>query len=92
VPAGTIAIGWVLEAGAPGDRAGDASRLRLSWIERDGPAVLPPPRKGFGHMVIEGMTARSLNGNVSLEFAPDGLKWMVVMPSTHLIAEGREQR
>ena len=57
--------------------------LRLKWREIDGPAVRPPSRKGFGHIVIERTLADSLQGNVHLDFAPGGLTWEADIPSEH---------
>ena len=75
VPAGKIKMSWTLDGTADGPR-----QLLLSWIEQGGPPVAPPSRIGFGHLVIEDMIARSLDGKVALEFAPLGLKWSVVVP------------
>ena len=47
---------------------GAAQRLRLSWVERGGPRVTPPTRKGFGHVVIESMVAQMVTGEVSTDF------------------------
>jgi PAS domain S-box-containing protein len=79
---GKVEISWAL------DNASGARRLSLGWIERGGPPVVPPARKGFGHMVIESMVARSLNGKVALEFAPRGLSWTVTIPASNLVGEG----
>ena len=87
VAGGKIAIDWMFD-----DPADDESFLQLSWIEQGGPPVSPPSRKGFGHTVIEGMTARSLNGKVSLEFAPEGLRWTVAMPSSNIVRETHDSR
>jgi PAS domain S-box-containing protein len=47
--------------------------LAMSWIERDGPPVSAPKRRGFGTIVMEAMTERSVNGTVDLDHAPSGL-------------------
>ena len=82
VPAGKVKMSWILDDTADGPR-----QLLLSWIEQGGPPVAPPSRIGFGHLVIDDMIARSLDGKVALEFAPLGLKWSVVIPGTHLVNE-----
>ena len=74
VPTGKIKMSWRLDGTADGPR-----QLLLSWIEQGGPPVAPPSRTGFGHLVIDDMIARSLDGKVALEFAPLGLKWSVVI-------------
>lgn len=68
--AGRIAITW---------RSGDG-RLRLRWEERNGPAVAPPARKGFGSRLVERGLAHELNGIVRLDYAPEGVVCEVDMP------------
>ena len=82
VPAGKVEISWTLESNAGGEQ-----ELRLNWTERNGPPVRAPTRKGFGHMVIDSMIARSLSGRVTIDFAADGLRWSVWMPAANLIAD-----
>jgi two-component sensor histidine kinase len=53
----------------------------MSWIERDGPSVFPPKRRGFGTTVIQAMAERSVDGKVILNYAPSGLTWHLVCPS-----------
>ena len=40
---GRIAVTWEIEKG----------RLHINWLERDGPAVKKPRRRGFGTELIE---------------------------------------
>ncbi|MCJ2087944.1 PAS domain S-box protein [Methylobacterium sp. E-005] len=48
-------------------------RLRIAWIERGGPQVVPPSRKGFGSRLIErGLTAQ-VNASLSLDYRPEGV-------------------
>jgi PAS domain S-box-containing protein len=75
VPQGRVTIEWEL-AGKPGE----ARPLRLRWRERNGPKVQQPTRKGFGHIVMERTLADSLQGEVKLDFAPDGLRWTAEIP------------
>ena len=51
--------------------------VELTWLERGGPRVLAPTKKGFGHVVIEKMVALSVNGGVTMTFEPDGLRWVL---------------
>jgi len=74
-PQGTVAIEWALSA---------EQDLELVWRERNGPPVAPPERKGFGHVVIERMAARSVGGRSALTFAPDGVVWTMNVPAAHL--------
>jgi PAS domain S-box-containing protein len=79
-PSGKVRISWTF------DRDASVSpELSLNWIERGGPAVAPPSRKGFGHVVIGEMVERSLNGRVAMEFAAQGLRWSVAIPAINLV-------
>jgi PAS domain S-box-containing protein len=84
VPAGKLSVSWAFD----GD-AGAARPLLLSWVEQGGPQVVPPKRRGFGHVVIGEMVERSLNGKVAMEFAAEGLNWRVSIPATNLVSEAQ---
>ena len=77
-PTGIIAIEWkyVDPGGA----------IQLTWREQNGPPVNPPSRRGFGHTVLERMAA-SLDGKVSLEFLPEGLRWNLLVDSAHIVRQ-----
>jgi len=72
--AGRIDIAWRLEPTSQGDR------MRLRWQERGGPPVAPPSRKGFGSRLIEHGLARELDGEVRLDYEPEGVGCQIVMP------------
>ena len=81
VPEGRVAIAWQLRGGA-----GTATpRFHMSWRESNGPPVTPPARKGFGHVVISQMVASSLRGEVTLDYAQDGLSWAIDTPSASVV-------
>lgn len=73
VTAGRIQIRWELQAG----------ELRVSWLERGGPAVSPPSHKGFGRTVIE-RAAERLGGETVLSFEPAGVAWRLRAPESGL--------
>ena len=73
-PSGRVRIDWQPENGD----------IRLTWKEQNGPPVRAPSRRGFGHTVLERM-AGTLDGKVSLEFAPDGLRWSVLIGAAHIM-------
>lgn len=77
VPEGALRIEW--EVLAPLDD-GEESRLRLTWLEQNGPPVIPPSRRGFGSTVIERHAASAFAGDVSVEFETSGLRWTLVAP------------
>ncbi len=80
--AGTISISWKLE------QKSDGKRLCLHWREKDGPAVTPPTRKGFGSRVIEQGLAHELDGKVELDYAAGGLVCMIDVPSPQAVLDG----
>ena len=58
----------------------DGDRLMLLWQERDGPAVEPPSRKGFGSRLITNSVTRQLDGQVELSFDREGLTCRMSFP------------
>ncbi|NNE40287.1 MAG: PAS domain-containing protein [Marinicaulis sp.] len=56
------------------------SSFGICWRENGGPKVSPPEKMGFGSMVIEQMAAIAVNGDVELEFNPNGLRWRLTAP------------
>ena len=64
---GTVALNWQVlsDDGAP--------RIEIAWKEHGGPRVQSPVREGFGARVIRYAAARQKDGNVRLDYAPDGL-------------------
>jgi two-component sensor histidine kinase len=77
VPEGKVKISWALDSGP--------HELLLKWDEQGGPRVVPPSRKGFGHLVIGEMLERSLNAKVVVHFATQGLGWRASIPASHLV-------
>lgn len=58
----------------------DAPWLRLVWRELDGPPVTPPTRRGFGSRLVSEGLAFELDGEVVLEFAPQGVVCTIDIP------------
>ncbi|MCL4767325.1 MAG: hypothetical protein KJZ80_13925 [Hyphomicrobiaceae bacterium] len=80
VPAGRVDIEWAWHAVAD-----DVRHLQVRWKESNGPPVTATPtRKGFGHAVIEGMAAASLDGTAKLDWRPEGLVWTLDAPESSL--------
>jgi PAS domain S-box-containing protein len=75
VPHGTVTIEWRL----------DRDDITVSWRERGGPVVSAPSRKGFGNFVTGRMMEQSLSGDVSLDYAPDGVIWQIRFPLVEAI-------
>jgi PAS domain S-box-containing protein len=75
---GRVDISW----GTAGDT------LTMSWTERGGPLVSAPQRRGFGSTVIEAMAARSVGGEVHLDYAPSGVVWRLTCPAANALEPG----
>ena len=86
VPNGKVIISWDFD-----DRAGDARKFQIRWVDTGGgPSVVPPLRKGFGHVVIEHAVAQSVHCEVTMTFESHGLVWTLLMPDTHLVSVPRK--
>jgi PAS domain S-box-containing protein len=57
----------------------------MSWSEREGPPVSEPKRRGFGTIVMEAMTERSVDGTVDLDYAPSGVSWRLTCPAANAL-------
>jgi PAS domain S-box-containing protein len=66
----------------------EGETLTMNWTERDGPPVSPPQRRGFGTIVMEQMTERSIGGAVDLDYAPSGLTWRLTCPAANALEPG----
>jgi len=63
----------------------DRDTFTMSWTERQGPPVSAPERRGFGTIVMEAMTERSVDGTVDLDYAPSGLTWRLSCPAANAL-------
>ncbi len=81
VPTGRVDINWDWLPCGTGERE---RRLQLRWSESGGPPVTPPKRRGFGHSVIERLTAASLHGTAKLDWRPEGLLWTLEVPESSM--------
>ena len=76
---GWVAVNWTV--------LGDM--LNLQWVERGGPPVSAPSRRGFGTTLIE-QSAKSEGGKAEPLVEPEGLTWKISMrlpPDTRQQAE-----
>ncbi len=83
---GQVGMIWRIEAPQP---QGDGSpSLVLEWVERGGPPVFIPKRRGFGTRLLEGGLARDLGGEASLTYEPKGLSYALRVPLSDRVADG----
>jgi two-component sensor histidine kinase len=81
VPGGKVHVSW--------DVTSDPERgsiVRLSWEEAGGPIVTPPSRKGFGHVILEHVVARAVDGHVTFDYASTGVRWVLEASGASLVA------
>jgi light-regulated signal transduction histidine kinase (bacteriophytochrome) len=76
---GQVLIDWARDA------KGD---LIIDWREKDGPPVKPPTRRGFGSTIIEHSIPHDLNGEVSLDYRPEGFQARIRIPGRYVTTEG----
>ncbi|WP_423141717.1 HWE histidine kinase domain-containing protein [Parablastomonas sp. CN1-191] len=79
VPEGRICISWEVDA--------NQREVRFQWREFGGPPVVAPSRKGFGSTLLGSHFASALGGNVQIEYARDGLVFLVRWPLTEVRRE-----
>ncbi|GGA15777.1 MAG: hybrid sensor histidine kinase/response regulator [Rhodobacteraceae bacterium] len=54
----------------------------IDWLERGGPPVTPPKRRGFGSMIIEGSIPHELRGDAKVCYKMTGLEAHFRLPPT----------
>ena len=71
-PEGSVSIEWTY--------CPDKGAFELVWQETGGPAVEEPADSGFGSMLIRDALAAELNGEVDLDFRPEGVVCRIRAP------------
>ncbi len=74
VPTGHVDIEWSEHVDDSG------RRLHLTWTERGGPTVAETVHKGFGSRLIAEGLAYELDGDVRLEYHPEGVRCTIDVP------------
>jgi two-component sensor histidine kinase len=74
---GEVAIGWAVSAAE--------DEFSISWTERGGPPVAPPDHKGLGSQIITRLLERAVDGSVTLDFDPAGLRWSARAPASAVL-------
>jgi PAS domain S-box-containing protein len=75
--AGRIDVSWGAKANGAGPR------LRLCWLEQNGPPVVQPRHRGFGSRLLERGIQSELGGKTVIEFAPAGVRCELDIPLTN---------
>ncbi len=77
---GSVSVNWLVDQDATGDHA-----FVIHWLERDGAPVVTPTGLGFGTKVIVPMAKLSLDAEVELDYAPQGLSWRLRCPAAKVL-------
>jgi PAS domain S-box-containing protein len=71
---GSVSVSWALTG------EGDRRELDVTWIERDGPTIEPPTRRGFGSQLLERVLTNQIGARATISFEPEGLQARVIVP------------
>jgi PAS domain S-box-containing protein len=77
---GLVALSWQIVSEAAGE-----PRLRLTWVESGGPAVVPPTRRGFGSTITGRMAQMNLGGEATITYPASGLQWHLDCPVSRIV-------
>ena len=71
VKGGTVSVQW---SRTPKDKS---ERVTIEWRENGGPPASKPEREGFGLRLIRFVPAREMDGDVRMDFGPEGFACMI---------------
>ncbi len=74
IQGGSVTISWEIR------HDGVEPKVRLRWMERGGPPVQAPTRKGFGSRLLERSFSAELDGAAAVDYAPEGVVWNMEAP------------
>jgi PAS domain S-box-containing protein len=77
---GTVAVRWNLEPEI------EPTALIIHWIERGGPPVAVPSRRGFGSRLLRQAVSHELGGETTLEFSPLGVGCRLQFPLSQKVS------
>jgi two-component sensor histidine kinase len=73
-PNGRLQVRWSV------NNSQDDRMLNLTWLEKGGPKVEQPSRRGFGTTLLEKVVAVQCQASVELNYDPDGLRFAMTLP------------
>ena len=84
VPAGHVEVRWEV---AREQQSAHPTSLTIRWQEHGGPPVSSPTEEGFGSRLLK-VTGAELNGELHMQWDPEGLKWQLSVPLRTLDFDG----
>jgi two-component sensor histidine kinase len=79
---GSVSIDWRLDGG----------QFSIGWIERDGPRVKRPKRRGFGTTIISTVAEANVGGEVELNYQSSGVIWRLRCAASRALSGGDDAR
>lgn len=79
---GEVTIDWEVI------QVGGKAEFLLTWTERGGPPVSPPEHRGLGSFIVTRLFKHALSGEVTQEFAPQGVRWAIRAPAASILETG----
>ncbi len=74
ISGGQVEITWTTHL------QGSVENLRLTWVERSGPPVSLPSRRGFGSQLLQRVLGTQVDGSVDVVYDPAGLQVQIDLP------------
>jgi PAS domain S-box-containing protein len=74
VPDGRVEVAWEVNALESG------RKLHLEWVERDGPPVAEPTRRGFGSTLLQRVLTAQVQATIDIDYQPTGLRFTMDAP------------
>jgi two-component sensor histidine kinase len=71
---GEVAVAWSRRV------EDDGEHLSITWVERDGPPVTTPSRRGFGSQLLQRVLGTQVGGTVSVNYNSAGLQAEIDLP------------
>ena len=69
--------------------------ILIHWVERGGPPVTPPKRRGFGSVIIEQSLPHELSGDAAIDYKVSGVEARFRLPPTAIadvLADGVDRQ
>ncbi|KAB7782949.1 PAS domain S-box protein [Methylorubrum populi] len=86
VPGGRVGVDWTVAHGRWPEDSQDAEPVvTMTWVERGGPPVAAPTRKGFGSRLIERGFSGAVGGETQMNYAREGVTCRIRAPLKGLL-------